>query len=349
MSYSDQSYYQCEDCSRGILERKNKNHCRTCGKILCTECHYSHFGYCNNCRQDFEDRPAKEKYNIMKMFQSALKSGPILLSALGAIFGIASIVLASIFLFSGSNFVLIYIAAGEFPLSLLFFWLASRVRNKNERGLAEVERRVEEFKNQISPENPRDTRSYSPQYTHNKPNLFQQTPESQPDVSKIPIHLIKDPESSKKTAYIALWIFASFILISGIIHIGLSFGWYPFIFISMGEIGFSSLLFWLGSGIKNGKWRTTRGKMGNVMNVPNPVEIQKNSANPKKSLKIALIITWVFIGLLGTATLSHFFVFLFVTIGTPLFGILSGIELVVTILLILVNRTIKSKMEKQPM
>ena len=114
MSFSEQSFSQCEDCGRSI-ERTNKKHCRTCGKKICSECNYAHFGYCKSCRNKFEERPVEEKYQIMKMFLDGLKSGPIFLMVLGAMLGIASIVLAFIFLFSGRNRVLIYIAAGEFP------------------------------------------------------------------------------------------------------------------------------------------------------------------------------------------------------------------------------------------
>lgn len=350
MSYSNQSYYQCEDCSRNILERKNKKHCRTCGKTLCLEYNYSHFGYCNDCIQKFETRPVEEKYNIMKMFRSALKTGPIFLTVFAVIFGISSLVLFTIFLIrflSGSDmdFIFGYIAAGQFPLSLLFFWLAGKVRNKNERGLNEVERRIVEFKNQISLEGPSRNRSFSTQYRQTSPNVYQRVPESQPIPSEIPIKIIKDPEKRKKIAYTTLLVFASILMIAGVIHIGLSFSWYPFIFISMGEIGFSSFLFWLGSGIKKGKWTKTQGDSGNVRIIRNPNEALENTERSKKSLKRVRIVLWVFIILLGIAGITHPIVFFAITFPDPFFAILGGIELIVTFLLILLNKVVKNKLE----
>ena len=350
MSYSEQTYFQCEDCGRGILERKNKKNCRTCGKILCKECNHNHFGYCYKCRQDFEDRPVEEKYAIMKMFQSALKSGPILLTAIGIILGIASIVLASIFLFLGRNSIFLYIAIGQFPLSLLFFWLASKVRQNNERGLAEVERRVIEFKNQISPEGPKEISKYSTQYRQTTPKSNQTSSENQTPISDIPpIHIIKDPEKRKRIAFINLYVFASLLMISGVIHIGLSFSWYPFIFISMGEIAFSSLLFWLGNGIKNGRWTTTPGKVsGTVRIIRNSNENPRSEEKRLKSYKRIRAVLWFFIVILGIASISHTMVFFFVTFPDPLFIVLGMCELGATILLILLTRVIKNKMERQP-
>lgn len=345
MSYSDQSYYQCEDCSRNILERKNKKNCRTCGKTLCMECNYSNFGYCKECRQKFEDRPAEEKYNIMRAFKGALKAGPVFFTFLGVILGIASLVLVILYFTLVNQGVLGTIAAIELPLSIFFFWIANKIRKKNERGLEEVDRRIVEFRTQISPEGLGQKRTYSTQYRQTTQNFYQKAPATQPTLSEIPIKIIKDPEIRRKTAYIPLWVFASFLMISGVIHIGLSFSWFPFIFISIGEMGLSTLLFWLGSGIKKGKWVTTRGKAGSVRIVRNPNEPPINVERTKKSLKTARVVIWFFIVILSIGTISHFFVFIFVK--ERLFGILSGIELIVTFLLVLLNKLIRTKMQNR--
>ncbi|MHA1112159.1 MAG: hypothetical protein ACTSRE_13710, partial [Promethearchaeota archaeon] len=228
MSYSDQSYYQCEDCSRSILERKNKKYCRTCGKTLCIECNYSHFGYCNDCKQKFEDRPVEEKYNIMKMFKSAMKAGPVFFTVLSILFGISSVILGIMYFIREDRWILGILAASELPLSIFFFWIANLIRKKNERGLNEVEIRIVEFKNQISPEGFRQNRTYSTQYRQTSPKFNVESSESQTPFTEIPIHIVKDPEKRKKIGYISLWVFASILMLSGVIHIGLSFSWYPF-------------------------------------------------------------------------------------------------------------------------
>ena len=81
--------------------------------------------------------------------------------------------------------------------------------------------------------------------------------------------------------------------------------------------------------------------------IRNPIEIQANADSSTKSLKIGKIVVLVFMILLGVAGVPHIIVFFTITYPEPLFGILGGVELTVTILLVLLYRLIKTKMENR--
>ena len=77
MSFSkmtkQQSFDQCVDCGKTFFEKKDIKRCKKCDKLLCADCDYFSFGFCNKCRQEFEEFSPSVKYDIMMKFKGALR------------------------------------------------------------------------------------------------------------------------------------------------------------------------------------------------------------------------------------------------------------------------------------
>ena len=355
MSFSkmtkQQSFDQCVDCGKTFFEKKDIKRCKKCGKLLCTDCEYSSFGFCNQCRQEFEELSPTVKYDIMMKFKGALRGGSIFFLLFGVLFGISSLILMIIFLVRNDRRILGILAASGFLLSVLFFWIARKYNKKFARNFQEVERRIVEFKNQIQPEGPRQNRSYSTQYRQTSSSFKQQTVNRQKNPSEIPIRIHIDPEMKKKATYKTLWFFAFFLMIAGIIHLGLFFSGILFFgFISFGEISVSILLIWLGKSIKRGRVKGKLFKLqssSNRMQGERPYQLQNERPIPGQTNSPKqgwLLFIYFFIFIIGLAALIHSIIFLSSSSEYSLFGALGGIEIIITLILIWISKKIKTRL-----